>query len=225
MKKKLAGLLTMLMVLSMGMTAFAAQSPGNGNSSNSSGSGSSTTQTPATPSAPQGTTEVTPVSPAVEAAAESVAKSVSPNAQVMAVVDVTYDGAIPPEGIQISFSLAGVQPGDNYVLLHQLKDGRWEMITPDSIENGVISATFTSLSPVAFVKLPPAQNDGNTDPNGTANGTSTKPNGTTTSTSGTAAGSVAASPKTGAALPVLPVLAMICVAGIVVCGRKVKFNA
>lgn len=227
MKKKLAGLLTVLMVLSMGMTAFAKESPGKGNSSNSSGSSSTTTQTPTG----TGKTETTPVSQAVKEAAFEVAKVVSPNAQVMAVVDVTYDGEIPAGGVELSFSLAGVQAGDNIVLLHQLKDGRWEKITPDSIENGVVKATFTSLSPVAFVKIPPAQNDGNTASNGTANGTngttngtSAKPNGTTTSTSSNAVGSVAASPKTGAELPVLPVLAMICAAGIVVCGRKVKFN-
>lgn len=212
MKRKLAGLLTALMVMAMGTTAFAAGSP---------------TTKPTTPPSNEpaignaSNTEITPVSQAVAAAAEQVAKVVSPDAVVTAVVDVTYDGEIPAGGVQIPFSLAGVQAGDNYVLLHQLPDGRWEKITPDSIENGVIKATFTSLSPVAFVKLP-KQNSGN---NGTTvtPGTSTKPAGTTT-TSKPAAGSSAASPKTGAALPVLPVLAMICAAGIVVCGKKVKFN-
>ena len=222
MKRKLAGLLTALMVLSMGMTAFAAKSPdpANGGSSNSSGSSSSTTP----PSASQDTaignatnTTITQVSEAVAAAAGNVAKQVSPDAQVMAVVDVTYDGVIPAGGVQISFSLGNVQAGDNYVLLHQLPDGRWEMITPDSIENGMIKATFTSLSPVAFVKIASQQNGGNTG----TNGTSTRPNGTTAGASATAAKTVAASPKTGAALPVL---ALICAAGIVVCGRKVKFN-
>ena len=224
MKRKLAGLLTALMVLSMGMTAFAAKSPGDGNSTNSSGSGSSTTAPSQDIAVGNATnTTITPVTTAVRDAAENVAKQVSPDAQVTAVVDVTYDGTIPAGGVQISFSLAGVQAGDNYVLLHQLPDGRWEVIRPDSVENGVIKATFTSLSPVAFVKIASAQNGGSTvtDDN---KGTSAKPNGTTTGTSNTAAKAVAASPKTGAALPVLPVLAMICVAGIVVCGRKVKFN-
>lgn len=228
MKRKLAGLLTALMVLSMGMTAFAAKSPNGPNSSNSSGSSgsTSTTQPPASQEPAIGdatNTAITQVSAAVAAAAENVAKQVSPNAEVVAVVDVTYDGAIPAGGVTMSFSLPDVQAGDNYVLLHQLADGRWEVINPDSVENGVIKATFTSLSPVAFVKIAPVQN-GNTNgtPNGT-NGTTSKP-GTTTGTSNAAAGTVAASPKTGAALPVLPVLAMVCVAGIVVCGRKVKFN-
>lgn len=224
MKRKLAGLLTALMVLSMGMTAFAANSPGNGNSTNSSGSGSSTTAPSQDIAVGNATnTTITPVTTAVRDAAENVAKQVSPDAQVTAVVDVTYDGTIPAGGVQISFSLAGVQAGDNYVLLHQLPDGRWEVIRPDSVENGVIKATFTSLSPVAFVKIASAQNGGSTvtDDN---KGTSAKPSGTTAGTSNTAAKAVAASPKTGTALPVLPVLAMICVAGIVVCGRKVKFN-
>lgn len=225
MKRKLAGLLTALMVLAMGTTAFAAGSNSPNTDSNSGNTGS--TSTP--PSVSQDTvigdatnTTVTQVSEAVAAAAENVAKQVSPNAEVVSVVDVTYDGVIPAGGVQMSFSLPNVQVGDNYVLLHQLPDGRWEVITPDSIENGMIKATFTSLSPVAFVKIASAQNGGSTITDGT-NGTSTKPSGTT-STSNTAAKAASASPKTGAALPVLPVLAMICVAGIVVCGRKVKFN-
>lgn len=227
MKKKLAGLLTALMVLSMGMTAFAAKSPdpSNGGSSNSSGS-STTTPSQDKVIGDASNTTITQVSTAVASAAESAAKQVSPNAEVVSVVDVTYDGEIPAGGVQISFSLAGVQAGDNYVLLHQLPDGRWEVIRPDSIENGVIKATFTSLSPVAFVKITSSQNvpaPGTNDVNNGANGTTNKP-GTTTSTSNTAAKAVAASPKTGAALPVLPVLAMICAAGIVVCGKKVKFN-
>lgn len=212
MKRKLAGLLTALMVLAMGTTAFAADSP-NGGSNSGTQPSTPSTQGPAIGDATN--TKITEVSEAVAAAAESVAKVLSPDAEVTAVVDVTYDGVIPAEGVQITFSLAGVQAGDNYVLLHQLPDGRWEKITPDSVENGIIKATFTSLSPVAFVKLP-KQNSSNTT------GTTTKPAGTT-STSKTAAGT-AASPKTGAALPVLPVLAMICAAGIVVCGKKVKFN-
>lgn len=224
MKRKLAGLLTALMVLSMGMTAFAQKSPGNGNSSNSSGSGTTTPPSQETVVGDATNTAITQVSKAVADAAENVAIQVSPNAQVVAVVDVTYDGVIPAGGVQISFSLSGVQAGENYVLLHQLPDGRWEKITPDSVENGIIKATFTSLSPVAFVKIAPAQNGGTTGSTGSSNGTSAKPNGTTTSTSNTAANAAAASPKTGAALPVLPVLAVICAAGIVVCGRKVKFN-
>lgn len=235
MKRKLAGLLTALMVLAMGTTAFAAGSgsPTSGSNSGTTSSkpaASGTTSSTPAPAPSQDpaignatNTTITQVSEAVADAAENVAKQVSPNAQVMAVVDVTYDGVIPAGGVQISFSLAGVQAGDNYVLLHQLADGRWEKITPDSIENGVIKATFTSLSPVAFVKIASPAPGTNDTGNGANNGTTTKP-GTTTSTSNTAAGTVAASPKTGAPLPVLPVLAMICAAGIVVCGRKVKFN-
>lgn len=212
MKRKLAGLLTALMVLAMGTTAFAAGSPSSGSNSGT----PSTNQGPAIGNAAN--TTITQVSDAVTDAAGKVAAIVSPDAQVTAVVDVTYAGVIPPEGVQISFSLAGVQAGDNYVLLHQLADGRWERITPDSIENGVIKATFTSLSPVAFVKLP-KQDSSNTN----TTGTTIRPSGVI-GTSSTAAGTAAGSPRTGAALPVLPVLAMICVAGIVVCGRKIKLN-
>ena len=72
-------------------------------------------------------------------------------------------------------------------VLHQKHDGSWEVINPDSVGNGTVTATFTSLSPIAFV----AYN---------------------------------ASAQTGETTPVLPIIALICVAGIAVCGTKVKFN-
>ena len=53
--------------------------------------------------------------------------------------------------------------------------------------NGTVTATFTSLSPIAFV----AYN---------------------------------ASAQTGETTPVLPIIVLICAAGIAVCGAKVKFN-
>ena len=63
----------------------------------------------------------------------------------------------------------------------------WEVINPDSVGNGTVTATFTSLSPIAFV----AYN---------------------------------ASAQTGETTPVLPIIVLICAAGIAVCGAKVKFN-
>ena len=80
MKRKLAGLLTALMVLAMGTTALAAGSPSSGSNSGTTPSKPSTT-VPSTPPGTQDTvigdasnTTISQVSEAVRDAAESVAK-------------------------------------------------------------------------------------------------------------------------------------------------------
>ena len=84
-------------------------------------------------------------------------------------------------------AMAGQWVQDQKGWRYQKHDGSWEVINPDSVGNGTVTATFTSLSPIAFV----AYN---------------------------------ASAQTGETTPVLPIIVLICVAGIAVCGAKVKFN-
>ena len=100
-------------------------------------------------------------------------------------IDVTLPVSF--EKAQLTFSVNGVTAGQKIALLHQKHDGSWEFINPDSVGNGTVTATFTSLSPIAFV----AYN---------------------------------ASAQTGETTPVLPIIVLICAAGIAVCGAKVKFN-
>ena len=142
MKKKIAVVLTALMVMAMGTTVFAATSP--------------TTKTSETT-----TTEAT--------------------AYANVTLPVSFEKA------QLTFSVNGVTAGQKIAVLHQKHDGSWEVINPDSVGNGTVTATFTSLSPIAFV----AYN---------------------------------ASAQTGETTPVLPIIVLICAAGIAVCGAKVKFN-
>ncbi len=217
MKKKLAGLLTALMVLTMGTTAFAAKSP----------SSETTKPTETKPTVQQQqlldtntavAKDVTSPTAGIDvavpegvygaqviAAAKSVATKVDANAEVLTVVDVT--GAVPADGL-VTFNVPGVQAGDNIAILH-FNGKQWELIPVESVGNGTITGKFTSFSPVAFVKLPKKLS-------GTVTGT----------TPGSfQAKSAVASPKTGSAVSVLPVLAMICAAGIVVCGKKAKYNA
>lgn len=41
----------------------------------------------------------------------------------------------------------------NIIVLHLKSDGQWEQIVPDKVENGKVTVTFGSLSPVIFVSL------------------------------------------------------------------------
>lgn len=206
MKKKIAVLLTALMVLTMGTTVFAAGS-------------SSTTQEPVKTEAQVAAEKeaeslasgvsagaagividgvastvnasVTAVAPAtVDSAKNAASVLVSSDATVLKVVDVKIPVSF--KSVTITFAVSGVKAGMNVSALHQTSTGAWEVL-PATAGDGTITATFTSLSPVAFVV------------NGTA-----------------ATGTV--SPKTGSTLPIFAVVAVICVAGAAVCAKKVKFN-
>ena len=121
----------------------------------------------------------------LEAAQTQAVASVAPTAKVLQMIDVTLPVSF--EKAQLTFSVNGVTAGQKIAVLHQKHDGSWEVINPDSVGNGTVTATFTSLSPIAFV----AYN---------------------------------ASAQTGETTPVLPIIVLICAAGIAVCGAKVKFN-
>jgi len=73
---------------------------------------------------------------------------------VVAVVEVSLPAGVkmPAEGISITFDVDGVVAGDKVYLLHGLDGGKWETINPTKVEDGKVTATFTSLSPVAIVK-------------------------------------------------------------------------
>ena len=84
---------------------------------------------------------------------KEVAAEKSANSTVLAVVDITV-----PEGtgkVTLTLSVTGVTKADagKIYLLHEKHDGKWEVIHPDKVEDGKITATFTSLSPVAIVKI------------------------------------------------------------------------
>lgn len=97
---------------------------------------------------------VTPVIAAVApetvtSAKTAAASLVSANATVLKVVDVSL-----PENFSkatLTFNISGIVAGENVTVLHQKKDGTWEKISADKVGTGTVTATFTSLSPVAFV--------------------------------------------------------------------------
>lgn len=88
-----------------------------------------------------------------KAVAESTSKTESHS--VVAVVEVSLPAGveIPAGGIAITFDVDGVVAGDKIYLLHGKADGTWETITPSNVADGKVTATFTSLSPVAIVRV------------------------------------------------------------------------
>ena len=194
MKKKIAVVLTALMVMAMGTTAFAATSPTTKTSETTTAeatayanvtvaAGGIVIDGVASTAAP--TVKAVTTAFTVGAAQTQAVASVAPTAKVLQMIDVTLPVSF--EKAQLTFSVNGVTAGQKIAVLHQKHDGSWEVINPDSVGNGTVTATFTSLSPIAFV----AYN---------------------------------ASAQTGETTPVLPIIVLICAAGIAVCGAKVKFN-
>ena len=237
MKKKLISVLAAVMVLTMGTTVFAATSPTTNSVSNVEVNATqkvvvkpTETQAPATyveginsinsntgAAAVKAVTDNTMASVKAEiqsqmndvakladtigsATLKQIAadntKQVTPSvkfaADVTAPAGVTVSAANP---ITLDLPAPGVKAGAAVAVLHW-NGTAWEVIKPDAVNDGMVKATFTSLSPVFVVEFSALTSDGK-----------------------------AVSPKTGSSMPVLPVMAVICMAGVaVVATKKVKCN-
>ena len=191
MKKRILGALAALMVLTVGMTAFAA-SPSTG-SANVSAAQKEASALSTVVKANGGTMSdgtnvsviISDVAPVYLESARAEAKALGgDNASVLAIANVVLHGADFSGGKTISIPFAlDVKAGQKVTVLHH-NGTAWEVIKNVKVNDGQVIAEFSSLSPVAFVIG-------------------------------------ATSAKTGADA-VLPVMALICLAGVAVCGYKAK---
>lgn len=142
------------------------------------------------------------------------------SATIVSAVDVTTDAEVSAQNpVRVKFLTDGVKAADTLLILHyNTTTGKWENIPVAEQGDGWVSADFTSLSPVVIVKLSADTKAAGSD---NANTTTTT---TTDTTTTTPADGTAVSPKTGAEMPVVAILAVIFAAGAVVCTKKVKFN-
>ena len=114
-------------------------------------------------------------------------------------------------------NVPGVVSGKQYIVLHQKKDGTWEAVS--GVQPGpTLTATFTSLSPVAVVEVD-EKDTGDDDDDDDDDDTTV-----TASTSVAATTGVAASPKTGETVPVAVLFAVASLGAAVVCSRKARYN-
>lgn len=209
--KKLSKMLalSMALALTLGMTAAAAPSVSSTDSAVTNDVLEEQAEKTTAVTADGATVTIEAVEVAVYDAVDAAGKTdsvVGGNVEVkkiLAVVDVQG----PAGGAEVTISNPAIEAGKKYVLLHQKADGTWEKIDPSKIEAGKITATFGSFSPVAIVEI--AAKAGSNNSSAAATTTTTTP---------------AASPKTGETLPVAGIAALICLAGVVACAKKVKFN-
>lgn len=134
----------------------------------------------------------TVVTEAVTKATELVGEGSS----VLATVEVSLPSGVSEENpVTVTFSVPGVKAGDKITVLHQKHDGTWEKLTGIT-GDGTVTVTFTSLSPVAFVREAANNTTANTDDNPAKNDKFLTASG---SNEGTTAATTAGvtSPKTG----------------------------
>lgn len=213
MKRKVAALLTAVMVMAMGsMTALAAPSAGAADTTTNSNV-NTTVKAEVTAAydevkVPEGLTKgEQPSSEVVKAAADEASKLMKDlkglgellknDTLVKAATDTKYTVSaqlrtvISLDGTPGTYEITvpGIKKGAIVFLLHGTGAG-WEVIPAEVPADNTVKATFSSFSDYAVVEV----NLGD------------------------------ASPKTGAEVPAAALMALICLAGVVVCRRKVRFN-
>lgn len=223
MKKKLAGVLAAIMVLSMASTtAFAAESP--------SGDDILPEQLEESIEGIESSdgTKISyeKVDADVVTEANKEAKDKAESGELLGLVNVSAGGKDVSKGITLTFKVPGVHAGDNIRILHKLKSGKWEVIVP-VVGEGYVKATFYSLSPVAIVKydaedvVPSTQVVPKDDKDSGDKDKKDKKDKKKKSSSKSKSNS-STSPKTGSSMPVYPAIAALALIGIVACRKKAR---
>lgn len=250
MKKKLAGMLAALMVLTMGTTVFAATSPTAEDISQAESAATSVT-TDSGVSLSKSQITITVYKEATEKA-----EAITADAEVLAAFELTApaDAAFP---MAVTISVSGIKKGDTVKVLHKCSQHGWETLTPSKISDGAVTVSVHSLSPIAVVRTATeAQNNlgGNTEETQTVinnyynyyTNPSVKTGNTTASTGNATNSGITqsnnnnqvvnvytadaapgtstskTSPKTGTTVPVLSLIAIFAVTGIAVCTKKAR---
>lgn len=190
MKKLYAMLLTAVLCLSMGMSALAAGSP-QGGATASTADGVSATITSVNKELAD---SVTPAK-----VAEVVKPASNQEAELLGLVEVSVD---PKDrdadgSVTLTFNVNGVKAGENIVVIHYNNDkAEWEVVPTLKVEDGKITAKFTSLSPVGFVRV------------------------------SASSASAATSPKTGEAnaIVLVELLVVVCAATALYAGKRAKVS-
>lgn len=222
MKKKFISVLTALMVLSMSTTVFGANSPTTGDTT--------PVDTEKVEVAADAATAVTEVTGAasekataaeVKDAANKVATVVEDGYKgtVAAVIKLTAAGEADENGnYNITVTVPSIKAGADVFVLHIHDDGTFEKLAATVAADGKVSFSVKNFSTFAIVENVKVAAGETYQP-----GTYDKYLTSSASNAG-AADTTVTSPKTAEAANVMPVIAVICLAGIVVCTRKVKFN-
>lgn len=124
------------------------------------------------------------------------------------------------KGGEVTIAMPEALAHETYYVVHfdNYKDMNIKEIIPATAKDGSISFTIKDGSPFAIVKMDPTRTTFNETGEATPSESTTQaPASTTTTTPGT-------SPKTGETVPVAGILAVILMAGAIVCANRVRYN-
>lgn len=119
------------------------------------------------------------------------------------------------KGVTVGFKV-DAKADTLYSVIHYLADGTYEILGA-SVSGNMIYVTFHSFSPVVIVEQ--EVKAGTTTPDNNNNNNNNNNN-----DDDDAAQNPATSPKTGEAAPVAAVMAVVLMAGAVICAKKVRYN-
>lgn len=186
--KLLAVCMAMVLVFGMTVTVYAVESPDTSTAETSVANISAKTASGVE-------VKVTAVTQEVLTSALKVTASLGlTNASVQRVFDLTADIS---GKTNITISVPGITAGQKVAVLHQKANGKWERVPVVNVSAGQVTATFTSLSPVAIVTY-----------------TSEAPKDTTSTTDSTT------SPKTGEGFPAAGAMCLATLFLAAVCFKK-----
>lgn len=170
MKKKIAGILAALMVLSLGTTVFAAPSPNKASDMAKAAADLVTTVESGSDAVAltAGTVNTDDLTSVYDVVAEKIGSSTGFN--VLAAVELSSVNTLPDGGLQITFDVTGVTSGEANIRIYHKKGTDWEVKTP-FVGNGYVTATFDSLSPFFVVRYDstPSVSDGSVDSSAVVN--------------------------------------------------------
>ena len=170
MKKMLMGMLAMLLVLTMGTTVFAANSPGTDAALDQKAQEWVNNVKKVTVKGTNNTIyNVTKkkVDASKVTSVNEAANSVNASAKVLAMADLSVgDNVDTSKGVTITLSIdpTTISSGYSVYVLHQYGNGKREVVKPSSVSNGQVTVTLYSLSPVAVVQYPTSANVPTSDP-------------------------------------------------------------
>ena len=146
LSKIVAIIATTVMVLGSSLTAFAATSTATVSATATELSAVSATLADGT------SVTVAPVSETVATQAQQATVALLGNSAGSLQVEKIFDLSATITGpTNITIAVPGVTAGQKVAVLHQKHDGTWEVVPVVGVSAGSVTATFTSLSPVAII--------------------------------------------------------------------------
>lgn len=159
MSKIIAVCAVAVMVLGSTLTAFAATSTATVSATATEVSNVSAVTSNGTTVAVSAVTETKVVE--AQQAAVALCGAVTGSLQIEKCFELTAEITAPTN---ITMAVPGITAGQNVIVLHQKHDGTWESVPVVSVDGGLVTATFTSLSPVAIITYAAAPSTGESFP-------------------------------------------------------------